>query len=348
MKGFTHFISGVAAATFFPQAMELVQKEHSLIYLLGGIFGVMPDTLDFKLAKFLDKYDAQIDINPDKEINADEIAKKIGELMEQAYEKGQRKTIKLHTTMMGPDMWLKWSVRFDNENQLVKVKVYGPVSGSELLIQDDNYKLKGKLEGEYKVKYPILHTYDEETKMTIFTGPTLSFFPKDGKVEVEFLRWHRRWSHSLTFAALWGVIIYGIAVISGWTYPWLYGLITFSGGAVHILEDQTGFMGSNLFFPFTQERAVGMKWIRSGDALPNFFTVWLAVSIIIFNLNRFSLQKAFYLPWYLYFLYVDIIPWAVILISGKLLDKFSSSSFNSEPLLEKGVLDEMQAEETEE
>ena len=52
MKGIAHFITGVALATFFP---EVVQSgaQGSLLPMLGGIAGILPDTLDFKFARYL-------------------------------------------------------------------------------------------------------------------------------------------------------------------------------------------------------------------------------------------------------------------------------------------------------
>jgi hypothetical protein len=54
MKGIAHFITGVALATFFP---EVVQSgaQGSLLPMLGGIAGILPDTLDFKFARYLDR-----------------------------------------------------------------------------------------------------------------------------------------------------------------------------------------------------------------------------------------------------------------------------------------------------
>jgi hypothetical protein len=57
MKGIAHFITGVALATFFP---EVVQSgaQGSLLPMLGGIAGILPDTLDFKFARYLFSSDA--------------------------------------------------------------------------------------------------------------------------------------------------------------------------------------------------------------------------------------------------------------------------------------------------
>jgi hypothetical protein len=47
-------------------------------------------------------------------------------------------------------------------------------------------------------------------------------------------------------------------------------------------------MGSNLFWPLTHKRTAGLGWLHSGDGPPNFLTVWTAVALILFNLDRFS------------------------------------------------------------
>jgi hypothetical protein len=47
-------------------------------------------------------------------------------------------------------------------------------------------------------------------------------------------------------------------------------------------------MGSNLLFPLTRGRTAGVKLISSGDAIPNFMTVWVSLAVIVLNLDRFS------------------------------------------------------------
>ena len=58
----------------------------------------------------------------------------------------------------------------------------------------------------------------------------------------------------------------------------------------HVLEDQLGYLGSNLLWPLTKVRSTGMKLIHAGDTIPNFFTVGTMVYVILFNLDRFSPQ----------------------------------------------------------
>ncbi|HBW46347.1 TPA: archaeal/vacuolar-type H+-ATPase subunit I, partial [bacterium] len=77
MKGFTHFMSGVAAATCVPEIVRMSTASRldtvegaasSLIILLPGIFGILPDTMDFKLGQFFSPGDVIVDPDP---INTD-------------------------------------------------------------------------------------------------------------------------------------------------------------------------------------------------------------------------------------------------------------------------------------
>jgi membrane-bound metal-dependent hydrolase YbcI (DUF457 family) len=108
----------------------------------------------------------------------------------------------------------------------------------------------------------------------------LTFERSGDEVRVTFLRWHRAWSHSLFMALVAGAV--------GWLIAPVYGVVMALAVLTHAAQDQMGFMGSNWLFPFTRERTVGLKWMRSGDAIPNFLTVWVSLALILLNLDRFS------------------------------------------------------------
>ena len=61
MKGISHFLAGIAAATFVPGVVESAAQGSYLI-VLGGFFGLLPDTLDFKFARYFERH---VDIDPD-------------------------------------------------------------------------------------------------------------------------------------------------------------------------------------------------------------------------------------------------------------------------------------------
>lgn len=298
MKGISHFISGVAAASFIPPLVHM-SAEGSLILLLAGMGGIMPDTLDFKLARYLEKPEVEIDpdpVAPDPQAMAEQVAAAIN----RAWETDRPVQVQFHTMKLGADLWRQYGVHFGGVEREVRVRIGPLVTTSQVPFAGSELDLPV---GQAPIVAPTRYTYDAETKIDIFSGPSFAFKKKGGAVEISFLPWHRRWSHSLTIAALIGGII---ALILG---PW-YGLAYTVGSAAHILEDQLGHMGSNLLFPFTKERSEGLKLFHSGDALPNLFTVWLSGVLILFNLDRFSAAPILNL--WNYFLIALVLPWAVI------------------------------------
>jgi hypothetical protein len=54
VKGIAHFITGIAIATFFPEVAR-AGALGSLLPVLGGIAGILPDTLDFKFGRYLNE-----------------------------------------------------------------------------------------------------------------------------------------------------------------------------------------------------------------------------------------------------------------------------------------------------
>jgi len=102
MKGIAHFITGVAIATFFPEVVRQA-AEGSLLPVLGGIAGILPDTLDFKFARYFERYDLEIDPGPQPD--ARDIAERVVGAMRQAYETGRPQNVALHTIRLGADLW---------------------------------------------------------------------------------------------------------------------------------------------------------------------------------------------------------------------------------------------------
>jgi membrane-bound metal-dependent hydrolase YbcI (DUF457 family) len=146
-----------------------------------------------------------------------------------------------------------------------------PLAGSEI---------QGLEAGRAPVEAPMLHTYDEEVVIDIFSGPSLAFDRENGAVRITFLPWHRAWTHSALLVLLVGA--------AGLVISPVIGLVMALAVLAHIVTDQMGFMGSNLFFPLTSRRTMGWRLFRSGDALPNFLSIWVSLAIILLNLDRFS------------------------------------------------------------
>jgi membrane-bound metal-dependent hydrolase YbcI (DUF457 family) len=245
--------------------------------MLGGIAGILPDTLDFKFARYFERYDEEIDpgLHPD----AHQIGSRLVESMRRAYETGKPQSVMLHTVRLGADLWRRYTVRFDPARNEVAVRV-GPVVNTGQ-VPFPGSEPEGAEEVRLPVGVPLVHTYESAYHIDIFSGPSFKFERQGEALRIHFLDWHRRWSHSLTLAAALGLLT-GL-LLGKWA-----GLVAGLGFAGHVLEDQLGFMGSNLFYPFTKQRTSGLRLLHSGDAIPNFLTVWGAVALILFNLDRFS------------------------------------------------------------
>ncbi len=284
MKGIAHFITGVAIATFFPEVVQ-AGAQGSFLPVLGGIGGILPDTLDFKFTRYLEVYDTEVDPGP---VPApDVIADALVDAMHKAYQEGKSQNVMVHTIRLGADLWREYTIHFGLEDGVVTVRIGPLVNTSQ--VPYPGTEPKGATEARRKLGVPLVHTYSDEYRVNVFSGPSFRFEREGDHLYVHFLDWHRRWSHSLTLAIVFGAVV-GLFV--GWTANWSTGLwaglAMGLGFAGHVLEDQLGYMGSNLFWPFTKKRAPGLKLIHSGDATPNFLTVWTAVALILFNLDRFS------------------------------------------------------------
>ncbi|HEY4691480.1 MAG TPA: metal-dependent hydrolase, partial [Anaerolineae bacterium] len=274
MKGISHFVSGIAAATFVPGVVEQAAAG-SLLPVLGGVFGLLPDTLDFKFARYFERAE---DIDPDPHRpDPQMIASRIAEAIDRAYKRNQPVRVRLHTMKLGVDLWRQYTVRFDAERGEIAVRIGPTVNTSQMPYAGS--EIEGVAEARAKVEAPMKYTYGEEMTIDIFGGPSFAFKRVNDKVEIQFLPWHRAWSHSLVLAAFLGLAA-GLSINAA------LGWIIFAGMAVHILEDQLGYMGSNLFWPLTENRTGGLRLIHSGDPIPNFVTVWSALVLILFNLDR--------------------------------------------------------------
>jgi membrane-bound metal-dependent hydrolase YbcI (DUF457 family) len=282
MKGIAHFLTGVAVASFFPEVVYGASQNLSFGPVLGGIAGLLPDTLDFKFARYFAPLDDEIDpmaiLGDDGQPDPQAIARRIAAAMNRVYEEDKPVRVQLHTVRLGADLWRQWRVTFDLERNEVAVSIGPAVTTAQVPLA--NSEIPGLRPGRAPVVAPILPTYDAETTIDIFSGPSLAFEREVEGIQVTFVPWHRAWSHSLLVALLLGAVGYLLS-------PAL-GVAMALAVLAHVAADQLGFMGSNFFFPFTRERMRGFGLFRSGDALPNLLTVWLSLALIFFNLDRFS------------------------------------------------------------
>src|SRR5689334_23995625 len=109
MKGIAHFTSAVAAATFIPGVVVLAAQERSLILVLAGIFGLLPDWLDFKIARYFEPADEQIE--PEAlNFDAQTVADKLADALRRAEAEDHPLTVQLYSARLGTDRWRRYSL----------------------------------------------------------------------------------------------------------------------------------------------------------------------------------------------------------------------------------------------
>jgi len=310
MKGIAHFSAGVALASFFQAAVKAGAEGNPMYFILGGTFGLLPDTMDFKFYKFFYKYDMIVTpdpLDPDPQM----IANAVAMAANNAFVDKKPVRIKLNTIRLGSDLWRQYSVKFDISGRKVVVLIGPVVRTDQSVVKECSCK---KAYAHAELICGIKPDYETETVVDILDGPSFLMKPTlDKRVVPVFIPWHREWSHSLVIGLLFALV---------GTVMWdvLAGMIIFGAYAAHILVDQLGFLGSCLFFPFRSSlRIGGMKLIHSGDMLPNFGTVWLSCLAIFWNLYRdLPWQIDSFNPLKLIF-YGIILPFAMIVLLRRLL-----------------------------
>lgn len=279
MKGISHFAAGVAAASCFPGAVEAGAAGNPLYFVLGGFAGLLPDTMDFKFYRYFYKHDIEVVPDP-KKFDARMVAEAIALAAKKASMEGRPVRIKLSTVRLGADLWRQYEVRFDPRQDKVIVTP-GPVvgtSGQPAREQDEEKRKPASAALECSIKLD----YEAATLIDAFDGPMFMMEPLAGnKVVIRFIPWHREWSHSLVMAFV-------LCLVSWLVFGPLAGVICFAAYAAHVALDQLGFMGSNLFFPFSKDRFRGMRKIHSAEPFPNLAAVWLSCLLIFWNLYRVS------------------------------------------------------------
>ncbi|MFZ2960481.1 MAG: metal-dependent hydrolase [Candidatus Ozemobacteraceae bacterium] len=341
MKGLTHFFSGVTLASFFTSAVSAAaltksgnpDAANSFILVLGGVFGILPDTFDFKLGRFFAKEDLTLRFD-ENDPDPQDMANQIGMALDKAAEENRFIQIQFNPMRMGANLWRQYVVNYDGQRNEIAVVINEIVSTSQLPFPGTE-PVPEKRIGIYKLKNAeFLEKHSKPTGVDILSGPMMGYKPLvvDGKkvIAVEFLPWHRTWSHSYVLGLMLSLVVTGITwglELHNW---WLYGLIAFLGFAVHITEDLTGHMGGSLIWPFYGKRFDGFCWFKASDPRTNFTVDYVCLTILLFNLDRGTFDNPVIpLPWYLYFFLFTIIPLAIYHIIYLLA---------AEPIVKEGVV----------
>jgi hypothetical protein len=298
MKGIAHFAAGVAAASCFPGAVAAGARGNPLYFVLGGVFGLLPDTLDFKFYRFFYRHDVEVTPDPNRP-DPTLIAEAVAGAVRRTHETGRPLRVKLNTVRLGPDLWQRYTVAFDVAARRVCVR-YGPaVDTGRQPVRDRSCTVR---EACAPLPCAIALDYEAVTEVDIFDGPLFQMEKAaDGRVRPRFIPWHREWSHSFPVGLL-------LALLGGVLFGPLAGAVILGAVAAHILADQMGFMGSNLFFPFTRHRCRGLAWMHSGQGMPNFVAVWLACVVVFWNLCQFTPDRACSLNPLQYVFFAAVVP----------------------------------------
>jgi membrane-bound metal-dependent hydrolase YbcI (DUF457 family) len=281
VKGFAHYVSGIAVASFLPGVVEL-SAGGGFPLLLAGLGAILPDVLDFRLARFLQPVDG--DVALDAEDPAPQtMAEQIATAADRASSSGRRMVLRLAAARTTDGLWRRYSVSLGSQ---VRVRIGPLVSTSGALGR--RTMADGK-QGTTQVAQPVELDYGQAVQVDAFAGPSFALEPVKGGTKAIFLPWHRTWSHSLLLAAALAV-----AVAVAWR-P-LYGALIGVGAATHILGDQLGYMGSNLLWPLTRRRTRGFGLFHSQQALPNLLTVWLSGVVLAHHLDQVS-SRPVLSPW---------------------------------------------------
>lgn len=260
MKGITHFCAGIAVASCFPYAIESAIAGKPICFIVAGFLSLIPDTIDFKLLCFLKRVDYRI-APEHKEFDPQQIADDLARAVNNSHAMNKSQIVRLCSIRTSPDNWFEYSVTF---------------KGCEIIVHDGSDEKKSKNIGIAKIGIPFHCSYNSTITASIFTGPTITIIPKESHTLIDFLDWHRGFTHSFAFALVLSLIIsiFNIQL----------GIIGFFAYASHILTDQLGHMGSAMLWPFKKQKIAGVALCYSSSTFANMFTTSTAILVTFANI----------------------------------------------------------------
>lgn len=313
MKGIGHFLTGMAVATFFPEAMRATLEHNSFVLLAGGAFGLLPDTLDFRIGRYLWKHHHTV--TPDlNNLDARPIAKTVADAIDEAAETGKPVNVKLNTLKLSANYHRTYSIEIDEKRKVVIARI-GPLKTMGQTMGGGGHLPRSlpdvpaeQLVAEASFKANMNNPYHAATEVAIFSGPDFSFVPDGDSVRMDFIPWHRTWAHSPFVGLLCGVLgllVYGLLGLAGgrgatdFYSPMgltVFGIITLSFWG-HTFVDQFGVLGSVLFWPFSDKRSSGFKWTHAASVLGNITLNYVLVALIIWNTIVYTTEAGVVMPW---------------------------------------------------
>ncbi len=219
------------------------------------------------------------------------IASKIAEAIDKAFEENRMIVTKVYNIRLPGDVYRRFLIHYDSPHRTIKVYMGPIVTTGGIPIRGTDVPEYRKV-GEAMTKHPFVKLYPRPTVIDAFSGPEIGYRKTviAGKEVVEevFIPWHRGWSHSFTGGAIAALILAGILILIGYPHWFELSIAAMLGWWMHVIEDQLGFMGSVLFPPFQKKRVPGLMIGPNHYTAMNFATAWLMLSLIIWNINRFT------------------------------------------------------------
>ena len=273
MKGFTHFVTGLAVTSFFPWTVEAAAQGNPLYFLLGGVAALLPDTLDFRVIRYFYRHDIEVTPDPrkpDMQMVADAIANAI----DCADTKPLR--VRLNTIRTGTDSWQRYRIHINANTRQVTASLDGIIDTGGNLIHQQEPQRKS---AQAPFNRSLTPEYLADFAVEMFDGPHLEIAPAPNHESIlRFIPWHRSYTHSFCVSAMLGIVT---AVFASWQAA----IVVLCAHASHILLDQLGYMGSNLLWPLSKTRFPGFKLQHASSSFWNFAAVWISVALIYGNLH---------------------------------------------------------------
>ncbi len=292
--------------------LDVQGASSSFILVLAGMYGIMPDTLDFKFGQFFQDPEYEIDPDP-RNPDPQKMAQAFANAVDEAARTGKEVRIQYFPIQLGGNRWRQYCIFFEKDEVVVQINEI--VSTSQIPFEGTAPE-KNRV-GRAKLNHTLKPRSDEvdwlnrsirflrkkikggEKKKTRVQPSTIDILSStmfgleketDGNIYFNWLPWHRTWSHSYVLGILISIPVGIITYIMGLYLWWMYPLVAFIGFATHITEDMTGHIGGSLLWPLLAPRTEGFELVKASDPRTNFSLIYSSFIIIIFNLDRFTTQ----------------------------------------------------------
>ena len=204
MKGIVHFLGGIAWTSMSSHAVKAAGEGNPFYFIVGGICGLLPDLLDFRINKFLSKSDiiaVPDPLNPDPDV----ISAAFDAAISKAMFTKKPVLLKLYTIRLASDRWRRYVIHFNTKEQRIEVEIGEVISTSRNVI-DNSDKIKGR-KAILRVPCDLRLDYFSEISVEALDGPQFIVSCEGNKgIRIGFIPWHRKWTHGIILSACLGCL----------------------------------------------------------------------------------------------------------------------------------------------